>query len=200
MLRERTLSLLYQLTLFLVAIWGLFLILTLVGFPLGPMIYNRREIYVLVGFALTLLLYFVVPLANAVEKKEIFPNGVKPSLASYLLMFILFSSGFWLRSIILGLFLLGFYLLTLIRGIGISKIEYPNRLKQHYSAMRLCLIASLSLSLPWISLFLLGPGYVSCLPKYYCLTHDLLALTLIFLYFIVSSLEIKRRRDPWPFP
>jgi hypothetical protein len=189
--------------------WGWFLVLTLVGgdiFPLGAMIYNGREIYVLVGFALTLLLYFVVPLANVVEKKEIFPDEVKPSLASYLLGFILFSSGLWLGSIVLILFLLGFYFLTLIRGIGISKIEYPNRLKQHYSAMRLCLTLSLSLSLPLVVLFLFKvPEYISCLPvrcarACACLAHDLLALTLIFLYFVISSLEIKRRRDPWPFP
>jgi len=198
-LRERALSSLYQLILFLFAIWGWFLVLTFVGFPLGPMIYNGREMYVLVGFILFLLLYFVAP-RLMFQGKKIFPNGVKPSFASYLLAFLLFSSGLWLRSIVLVLFLLGFYLLTLIRGIGISKIEYPNRLKQHYSTMRLCLTLSLSVSLPWVVLFLLGPGYVSCLPEHFCLAHDLLALTLIFLYFIVSSLEIKRRRDPWPFP
>jgi hypothetical protein len=197
MLRERALSLLYQLVLFLVAIWGAFLILTFVGFPLGPMIYNGREMYVLMGFILFLLLYFIAP--RLTNGKKIFPDEVKPSLASYLLVFLIFSSGLWLRSIVLELFLWGFYFLTLIRGIGISKIEYPNRLKQHYSAMRLCLTLSLSCSVPCVALFLLGPGYVGCLPKYFCLAHDLLALTLIILYFIVSSLEIKRKRDPWPF-
>jgi hypothetical protein len=162
------------------------------------MIYKGREIYVLIGFILFILLYFVAPLG---EGKKIFSDEVKPSLASYLLAFLLFSSAFWLRSLILVVFLSGFYIFTLTRGIGVSKIEYPNRLKQHYSTMRLCLIVSLSFSIPFVVLGLFKePEYVSCLPEYLCLAHDLLVLILVALYFIISSLEIKRRRDPWPFP
>jgi len=200
---ERGLSSLYQLILFLFVMWGLFLVLTAQRnsiFPLGVMIYNGREMYVVMGFVLFLLLYFVAP-RLMFQGKKIFSDEVKPSLASYLLVLLIFSSGLWLRSIALFFFLPIFYLLTLIRGIGISKIEYPNRLKQHYSVMRLCLIIFLPSTIPFVVLGLSrGPEYISCLPEYPCLAHDLLALTLIFLYFIVSSLEIKRRRDPWPFP
>jgi len=196
MLRERVLSSLYQLILFLFAIWGAFLILTVQRisiFPLGVMIYNGREIYVLIGLVLLILLYLVAPrLANMFQGKKIFSDEVKPSLASYLLVLLIFSSGLWLRSIALFFFLPIFYLSTL--GMAISKIEYQNRLKQHYSVMRFCLIIFLPFTIPFIIALGLSRG-----PEYFCLAHDLLALTLIFLYFIVSSLEIKRKRDPWPF-
>jgi hypothetical protein len=156
--------------------------------------YIGREIYVLVGFALTLLLYFVVPLANAVEKKEIFPNGVKPSLASYLLMFLIFSSGFWLRSIIQLPFLIVLWFYTLISATRGTK--YPDRLKQHHAYMRSCLIIAVPSGIFLCGLFFAMKG-IECIS---CLAHDLLVLILVALYFIVSSLEIKRRRDPWPFP
>jgi hypothetical protein len=156
-----------------------------------------REIYVLTGLTLTLLFYFVAPLANIVNEKEIFPEGVRPSLVSYLLIFLIFSSGFWLRTTILLAFLATFHSLGLMnysRGA-----RYPDRLKEHHAHMRLCFKVALPLCIIFVIVYInivrSAIKYIEC-----CFLHDLLVLVLVILYFIVSSLEIKRKRDPWPFP
>jgi hypothetical protein len=150
-----------------------------------------REIFVLAGFIVFLLFSLVSwmdpgwwtrPITKSAVKKE-FP-GKRPAYISDFLMFLLFSSGFWLRSKVLAVlvYIFLFYFFTFSRALAAHFRARYDRLKIHYLLMSLYLFISLPLGIG------LNAEYISC-P-----VHDLLALTLISFYFIVSISGDKERK------
>jgi amino acid transporter len=151
-----------------------------------------RDIYtihMLIGLVLLLPFYLTVEEFTKEEKKRgVIPERARPSLISYLLLFVTFSYGLWFGTSTSGLLLLYFLLLTSVNDI-LSK-KYKDMLKRHYISMLICFIISILI----IIFFTLIGGPPALLWR------DPLTAALLLLYFIVSSAEIKRNRYTYPFP